>query len=192
MSAKKRNSWVHEIFEYLLVVLIMTGMHSSAGINSEEPEAKGKNIYNQTAAQAIPPGDPFRGKALFMGSIPFRNGGSSCIACHNIAGIDAEGGTLGPDLTTAYSKYGDAGLVSILDRLPFQTMNSLYSNRPLTLQEQADLKAFIKQATPGQPAHVFGALSIFAAISLVGLLLLLHLFWRRRVTTGRMPSVKQS
>lgn len=166
MSAKKRNSWGHEIFEYLLVVLIMTGMHSSA--------------------QDIPSGDPFRGKALFMGSIPFRNGGSSCIACHNIAGIDAQGGTFGPDLTTAYSKYGDAGLVSILASMPFQTMNSLYGNRTLTLQEQADLKAFIQQATPGQPAHIFGALVVFAVIGMVGLLLLVHLIWHRRVTAGRI------
>ena len=44
--------------------------------------------------------DPLRGERLFMGSVPFQNGGPSCMSCHNVSGIPFPGGgILGPDLT---------------------------------------------------------------------------------------------
>lgn len=145
---------------------------------------------SKTPAQAIPssvetlPGDAIAGRALFIGSIPFKNGGSSCIACHYIAGI-TEGGTLGPDLTPAYGKYGEAGIASVLASIPFPTMYPIYGNHPLTLQEQADLKAFLQQSAPEQPSQILSLLVVVSLVGMVGLLLLSHFIWRNRLSSVR-------
>ncbi len=60
---------------------------------------------------ALPPGDAASGREYFVGGKRLKNGGPPCMSCHSISGIGAlGGGTLGPDLTDAYRKYGgDAG-----------------------------------------------------------------------------------
>lgn len=60
------------------------------------------------AAAALPAGDPALGKEFFTGGQRLQNGGPPCMGCHSVAGIGAlGGGTLGPDLTPAISKYGE-------------------------------------------------------------------------------------
>lgn len=145
---------------------------------------------SRAPAQSVPspaetlPGNAITGRALFTGSIPFKNGGSSCIACHSIAGITA-GGTLGPDLTLTYSKYGEAGVVLVLASIPFPTMNPIYSNHPLTLQEQVNLMAFLQQSAPEQPTPVLSLLVVISLIGMVGILLLSHFIWRHRLSGVR-------
>ncbi|KAB2946974.1 MAG: Cytochrome c [Candidatus Methanoperedens nitroreducens] len=161
---------------------VVAYLEAVGGIQATQPSI--------TPAQAVPSpvetltGDAKTGSALFTGSIPFKNGGSSCIACHNIAGI-MEGGTLGPDLTLSYSKYGEAGIASVLASVPFPTMSPIYSNRPLTLQEQADLKAFLQQSAPEQPKQALIMIVVFSLIGMVGLLLLSHIIWRHRLSNVR-------
>jgi hypothetical protein len=51
-----------------------------------------------------------RGQALFLGTTRFENQAPACISCHS-AGIGAlNGGTLGPDLTHVFGRYGEMGL----------------------------------------------------------------------------------
>jgi putative heme-binding domain-containing protein len=50
-----------------------------------------------------PGGDPWRGQQVFFGAA-----GTSCVACHQVAGV---GGVLGPDLTLAGRQFGRAELV---------------------------------------------------------------------------------
>lgn len=98
-------------------------------------------------APALLPGDALAGKELFIGIRPLQNGGPACMGCHSISGIGAlGGGALGPDLTLAASKFGDAGLASVLASTPFPTMTPIFAPRPLTPEEQANLRAFIGQA----------------------------------------------
>ena len=53
------------------------------------------------------------GRALFLGTVRFQNGGPACSACHSVAGLAfAAGGTMGPDLTRVYSKMGPEGLAA--------------------------------------------------------------------------------
>lgn len=144
-------------------------------------------------ATNLPPGDPLVGKALFTGVRRFENGGPPCIACHSIAGIGAlGGGALGPDLTPAYNKFGEAGLVSVLASVPFPTMNAVWSRQPMTPQEQAHLVAFLKQAVAARSTQAVTQLTLLAVVGAVLLVALAHLYWRDRLTGVRRPMVKRT
>jgi mono/diheme cytochrome c family protein len=105
------------------------------------------------AAQDQPAGDPAGGRLLFMGEMALGGGGPACIGCHNVRGAGGlGGGALGPDLTRAAQRYGDAGLAAALGNIAFPTMVGPYANRSLTPWEQASLVAFLKQADQSQTA----------------------------------------
>jgi mono/diheme cytochrome c family protein len=87
-----------------------------------------------------------KGKAFFTGKKLFRNGGPSCIVCHN-AGYDVSfgGGNLARDLTRAYSRLnGFAGIKGVLEIPPFASMADSYKNSPLTELEIAYLQLYLK------------------------------------------------
>ena len=53
-----------------------------------------------SAAGESQPGSVAAGRALFLGTVRFHNGGPACSACHSVAGLPfPEGGTMGPDFT---------------------------------------------------------------------------------------------
>lgn len=135
-----------------------------------------------------------RGARLFEGTIPFRNGGPACGACHTAAGATfPNGGTLGPDLTTAFARYGPDAMQTIIASLFFPTMMPVFQNRLLTPAEQADLLAFFAQSSKAAgPPNVAPALditSIAVAIVLFGLTALL---WRRRTAGVRRALVARA
>jgi len=135
-------------------------------------------------------GDPDRGEALFMGDVHFQSGGPPCMGCHSIdnAGI-LGGGTMGPNLTQAFARYGDAGLASALANIPFPTMKPIYADHPLTPEEQADLHAYI-QAAASQPQTNRELLVL--ALSLAGFvaaMIAIGIIWRRRLRGVRRPLV---
>jgi mono/diheme cytochrome c family protein len=142
---------------------------------------------------AFPPGNVENGKALFLGLVHLQNGAPFCGGCHSInnAGI-LGGGTLGPSLTNAYIKYGEAGLGAIIINEPFFSMQPQYVNNPITVQETADLIAFIK-SEGGQPE--ISRDPIVIGISLVGFLAIIiaiGVIWRGRLPTVRKQLVEQS
>ena len=127
-----------------------------------------------------------------MGTAHLRNGGPPCMGCHNIdsAGI-LGGGVMGPDLTQAVVKYGDAGLASALATLPFPTMKPIFTDHPLTPEEQADLYAFIKAAS-GQPqANREAPVLALSLAGFVAAMILAGLIWRQRSRGVRRPLVKR-
>ncbi len=146
------------------------------------------------ASAEAPSGDPNVGKQYFTGARHFQNGGSACIACHSVAGLGAlGGGAVGPDLTQAYDKFGDGGLSAILATLPFATMQPIYAARPLTPEEQADLKAFFQQTAISQRAtESLAPLALLAVLGAAILFLLSQLVWRQRLLAVRQPLVKRS
>ncbi|MCM2264765.1 MAG: c-type cytochrome, partial [Desulfuromonadales bacterium] len=88
-------------------------------------------------------GDPARGARLYTGEAAFAKGGAPCLGCHGITGFGLAGGAnYGPDLTTMFENFGDEGIADILETLPFPSMEPIYATRPLTDEEQADLRAF--------------------------------------------------
>jgi cytochrome c2 len=155
----------------------------------------------ETAAQPttvppanLPAGDPAAGRLLFIGTIHFQNGGPPCLACHTVAGVGSlGGGALGPDLSGAFNKYGgDAGLANFLATTPTLTMNAVWKRQPLTPQEQADLREFLKQASASTPP--VSATGLLAGLAVAGMLILLvaaQLYWRKRLVAVRQPLVNR-
>ncbi len=146
-------------------------------------------------APALPAGDAAVGRELFVGGVRFKNGGPPCMSCHSISGIGAlGGGTLGPDLTDAYSKYGgNAGLASFLTNVPTPTMSAVWTRQPLQPQEIADVAAFIKDgAVAERPLSAIAKLAIIAAIVLFLLIIIASIYWRGRLLGVRKPLVQRA
>lgn len=144
------------------------------------------------AAAPLPAGDGDRGRDLFLGTMRFEDGGPSCMGCHSVAGIGAlGGGQLGPDLTTVATRYGGApGLAAFLTGMPTPTMNAVWSARPPSATERADLVAFLTQAPVSErPVGMIWRLGLLALLGLVLLLALAGWLWRGRLRGVRMPMV---
>jgi ubiquinol-cytochrome c reductase cytochrome c subunit len=102
-----------------------------------------------TAPSGPVEGDATLGEALFVGGTRLGEGGAACAACHGAASID--GGALGPDLTTAFSRLGgQAGLEGWLASPPSPTMAPIFSRRPLQPDEIAHLVAYL-ESVDGAP-----------------------------------------
>jgi hypothetical protein len=139
------------------------------------------------------PGSATAGRALFLGTVRFQNGGPACSACHNVAGLSfPAGGTMGPDLTGIYSKMGPEGLDSALETLFFPAMAPLFRYRPLTTNERTDLAAFFQNVDRRQPTSPTPAIG---AISLAGLFILIAvtgIAGRHRVRSVRKALLKRA
>ncbi len=145
----------------------------------------------QGAQPALPPGDPTVGWRVFTGNTALTNGGPACIGCHSVNGLGGlGGGALGPDLTHVTQRYPGPGLAAVLGNIAFPTMAGPFANRPLTLQEQADLVAYLTatdQSRAAPPPVAAGALTqnttLLLGTGLAGaltLLVLLAFFWPRQ------------
>ena len=141
-------------------------------------------------AAGLAAGDPIKGEALFMGDVHFQSDGPPCMACHNIdsAGF-LGGGTLGPDLTQAFAKYGDAGLASVLANIPFPTMKPIYTDHPLSPEEQADLHAHIQAAASQPQTNKEPFVLALSLAGLIGAMIVIGIVWRRRLRAVRRPLV---
>lgn len=144
------------------------------------------------APARLPAGSPALGRELFTGTRRLQNGGPPCMACHSIGGIGAlGGGALGPDLTLAAARFGDAGLASALANLPFPTMSPIFAARPLTPEEQGHLRVFVMQAAvTGRSPEALGRLTGFAVGGALVLFGLAHVSWRHRLTGVRRRMVE--
>jgi mono/diheme cytochrome c family protein len=162
---------------------------------TEEPAAVEEPPPAEPAAADLPPptgGDAERGKDLFTGSERFDLEGASCAGCHTMARLGSlGGGSVGPDLTGAYERFGD-GYIAFLAT---GTMAPIFDDQPLTTQEAADLGAFLALgAGESEPSSV-GAAARFAAIGIGGSLLLLGLglfIWRDRLGSVRRRMIDHS
>jgi mono/diheme cytochrome c family protein len=122
------------------------------------------------------PGSPEAGRALFIGSRAFQNGGAPCGACHGLGGEGiAFTASLGPELSRSLSGVEPADLEALLEALPFPTMAPIYEGRALTPAERADLAAFLvpaaRQGPPGDAWHFEACGALVAALLFLGLAL---------------------
>ncbi len=128
-------------------------------------------------------GSASTGRSLFTGTVKLRNGGPPCRTCHSMAGLPfPNGGTLGPDLTMISAKLGPQGIGPTLQTLFFPTMTPIYDQRPLTLMEQSDLKAFFQEAGSGPPLQPITPVIVsVAAAGFLLLMILTRAIWRHRL-----------
>jgi mono/diheme cytochrome c family protein len=148
----------------------------------------------QTAAPAkvVSNGDAGQGKILFMGSKSFKNGGAPCMSCHSVAGIGfLGGGNIGPELTHAYSAYGE-GMASVLTNISFPTMVPIFKNHPISPEEANDLAAFFKGIATSQPQDFTPRVLIIALVGFLVLMFVIGYIWRRRLLSVRKEMVETS
>ncbi|MDP2731195.1 MAG: c-type cytochrome [Dehalococcoidales bacterium] len=177
------------------------------GLSKEEATAVLAYIETQSAAgpaqkseeeTALTPvlisADTGMGRDIFTGNIALRNGGAACISCHNVNGIAAlGGGSMGKDLTAAYSTFGEAGLTSVLKPVPFPIMKEAYSGKPLTDDEIAHLVAFLREISDARQEPSTSSPVGFIVIGIAGFLVIagiLQLIWRGRLSGVRQLLVK--
>jgi len=156
------------------------------------PATAAKPAPSPGEAPAPKMGDPEIGRTLFSGTSRFLNGGAACVSCHAISGLPGVGGTLGPDLSQTYADYGEEGITPVLAALPFPSMKPIYDTRPLTPEEQAHLKAFLRVSAEGEPS---GEKGWFLLLGLGGFLLvtgLAHIVWRKRLSEVRRPLLRRA
>lgn len=133
-------------------------------------------------------GSAATGENLFTGSDRFDEKGPPCSACHSSSGLGAfGGGSLGPDLTGAFAKLGEG---MILFPETSRTMRPIFTERPLSDQEKADLLAFFRSADVSE-RDTQQAIQL-AGLALVGvaiIALFTHLIWRHRLRSVRKTMV---
>ena len=140
-------------------------------------------------------GDPRRGEALFSGTASFAQGGAPCLACHGIAGAGlgmAAGASFALDLTSMYADYGAEGVASILESLPFPSMEPIYASRPLSATEQADVTAFLAEVAGQPPFQAGRQVAVHVAVGVAIVAGLLILFGWGRLKGVRQPLVDRA
>lgn len=141
-------------------------------------------------------GDSRRGEALFVGSLAFQAGGAPCLACHGIAGHElgyAAGANYGPDLTALINDYGEEGVAAVLeDPSAFESMEAIFSERPLKVDEIADLTAFFASVADNESADIGADMTVHAFIVTGLFLLILGALGWRRFQGVRRPLVEEA
>lgn len=168
--------------------MAMTGFPE---ITEEFGEALLEYIDQQSgASSAAAPsaaGDAARGRELFLGQRRLSNGAAACIACHQASGLPLAGGRLGPDLSAVHNKLGgDRGLSSWLHNPPTPMMSTVFRSAPLTVEEAADLTAFLRTSAENSTRLNQAPLRRVQTIGLAGSLLafvLAGIIWRGRIAT---------
>jgi mono/diheme cytochrome c family protein len=195
-----RSADVHSLTDGQIKNVITQGKGNMPPVSDLSPQdianliAFIRTFPAQQSEAKVPLGSAVRGEALFAGRVPFQHGGPACAACHSIAGLPfPNGGTLGPNLTHEYKKLGPAGVNSALETLYFPTMVPLYDLHPLTVSEQADLKAFLESAGSQVPSRDITLLA--ASICVVGcgvFMLITWAVWRDRLRSVRARLVSKA
>jgi mono/diheme cytochrome c family protein len=158
--------------------------------------ASGSKVAQSASAEAIAAGNVDNGRDLFMGYAHFHNDGPPCMGCHSVGqnGL-LGGGAMGPDLTNVSTRQNDIEILSILSntgKTVSPVMQPIFTDFPLTAQEQADLLAFLKSSA-GQPESDKELLVL--GISLAGFVaavVLLGFIYRNRLRGVRKALVKKA
>lgn len=138
-------------------------------------------LFAQQESAPAPAGDPARGAALYTGALSFAKGAAPCGACHALANRGITGARMAADLGGLFTADSADAIRDIVGIIEAPAMKKIYSTRPLTDTEFADLAAFARQPPPetpaesGIPVHPAGA---GAAV----LFLLGFTFYKRRIS----------
>lgn len=141
-------------------------------------------------------GNPDRGEDLYVGTVAFSAGGAPCLACHGIAGHElgySAGANYGPDLTALFNDFGEEGVAAVLeDPAAFESMEAIFTDRPLTEDEIADLTAFFAIVADREAANIGAGLAGHAVIGTIILMIIIGALGLRRFKAVRRPLVEQA
>jgi mono/diheme cytochrome c family protein len=176
----KRTERAYRLCTLLLVVLLF-GCRPAPERNTPPP----------ASPPSIADGNAANGQELFMGYAHFEHGGPPCMGCHSVGknGL-LGGGAMGPNLTNVSRQRSQTEILAIFSNTGRQispVMRPIYTDHPLTWQEQVDLLAFL-ETSAGQPESDKELLVL--AISLVGFAAAVAVLGF--VYRGRLRSVRRS
>jgi mono/diheme cytochrome c family protein len=165
-------------------------------IDAESKLEKSQFAGVQISERPFTPRDIEVGHGLFMGTVPLKNGGPSCMSCHTVQGIKLfGGGTLAPDLTTVFERYqGRKTLSTWLSAPATPTMQSVFKKQALEGEEILALVAYFQSTLARNPEDVSSERLNFILIGLAGALLAMGLFdviWNKRLRTVRRALVQE-
>lgn len=112
------------------------------------------------------------GAKLFDGRVAFKNGGVSCIGCHQAEGL---GGSLGPDLTHVANKMSEVALASACEHTAYKIMKPTYKDHKISRQEALDLAKYLKGINDRAITHSAPLVVLYGlgfAIGVIGLIAL--------------------
>ncbi len=162
-------------------------------LNYVDAENGGGEVTSTETKKEVKPTEPIAyskedveiGEALYTGERRFKNGGPSCISCHNVTNDNLMvGGLLAKDLTNVYERLGDAGISGIVSAPPFPAMVNSYGNQPLTEDEVRQLSGFFKYVDKiSQTQTQRKGFKLMAGGGILGLIIILGLvsiLWSNR------------
>ena len=163
-------------------------------IEAESQREKSRFEGIQVSDRPLTEADVAKGHELFWGSEAFAAGGPACVSCHAVAGLGGlGGGTLGPDLTGAYSRLeGRKALGAWLAAPPSPVMQPLFTGHELNEDEILAIVAFLKDAAEGGEREADSSSLTFILLGIgvcAGLLVVFDLAWRNRFRAVRRPLV---
>ncbi|HET6596415.1 MAG TPA: hypothetical protein VFG81_12370 [Anaerolineales bacterium] len=175
---------------YLLAIVSLSFFLFGCGA---APEAK---TSEPASAQAIAAGNAENGRRLFMGYVHFEHEGPPCMGCHNVGenGL-LGGGTLGPDLTNVSNQRSQTEILAFLSntgRKISPVMRPIYTEHPLTWEEQVDLLAFLETSV-GQPETDRELLVLgISILATIGAAIAIGFIYRNRLRRIRATMVEEA
>jgi len=142
------------------------------------------------------PEDVAVGRELFLGQRGFESRAPACIACHTATGLTGlGGGTLGPDLTTAFARLeGRTALGAWLSAPPTPVMQPVFKDHRLKGEEILQVVAYLKAVAESGEAEAEDmtlAFLLFSIGAAAALLVVCDFVWRRRYRAVRRPMVNE-
>ncbi len=125
------------------------------------------------------------GKSLFDGKKRFKNGGPSCLSCHNDIStyFFSENSYSSKDIRASFATLGEQGVRAILENPPFPVMREALKGHDLEENEVRDLLAYLKSAgTSGDPTPKTSGYFLYGLIGTVIIFFLLAGIWYERKT----------
>ncbi|MBL8076905.1 MAG: cytochrome c [Anaerolineales bacterium] len=186
LNKSDKNKKHFPLLLMMLLLSLLMGCGSAHEIQTAEP----------VSAEMIANANVENGRKLFMGYAHFQHEGPPCMGCHSVGenGL-LGGGAMGPDLTNVSTRRSDAEILGIMSNMGTDNspvMQPIYATDPLTVEEQADLLAFMKSSV-GQPEAdkellVFGIsiIGTFAAAIILGFI------YRNRLRSVRRALVNKA
>ncbi len=141
-------------------------------------EASPSSAAIEEAAVPVTDAAVQRGRDLFTGIAGFEQGAAACNSCHHV-NTDAvmTGGSLGKDLTQAFSRLTGPGIRAMVNAPPFPMMRTAYAEKALTEEEASSIIAFLQSADQEhqtQEVKNYGVTMLSAG--LIGVVVLLGFF----------------
>ena len=148
---------------------------------SERIKQENQRITKLQEAKLEPPNTKI-GRELFLGIKPFKNGGLSCISCHNAGSIGRwGGGKLGPSLANTHKKFGEHNLASSIENCNWKVMKEAYKNHPITKQEAVHLVSFFRSIKDEPPREAGIYYLGFSSVGCLFLYITVALSYRNRL-----------